>query len=108
MNNSDVLIDQLYTCYAMNALKAMSKGIITATVATPEAYELLDEKDNFPMIDLPCNKEGIYHKLEQLVLHPEKLSQAKRDSIAFVQKHHHNLKVAERYAALLDKLKVEI
>jgi len=41
------------------------------------------------------------------VLHPEKLAQAKRDSIAFVQKHHHNLKVAERYVELWGKLKVE-
>ena len=107
MDDSDVLVDQLYTCYAMNTLKAMSKGIVAATVVTPEAYELLEEKENFPMIDLPCDEDGIYHKFEQLVLHPEKLAQAKRDSIAFVQKHHHNLKVAERYVELWGKLKVE-
>lgn len=99
MDNSDVLIDQLYTCYAMNVLKAMSKGIAVATVAIPEAYELLGEKELFPMIDLPCDKEGIYRALEQLVLHPERLAQLKRDSFAFVQKHHHYLKVAEEYVA---------
>lgn len=99
MDNSDVLIDQLYTCYAMNALKAMSKGIVAATVAVPEVYELLGEKELFPMIDLPCDEEGIYRQLEQLALHPERLAQAKRDSVAFVQKHHHYLKVAEEYVA---------
>lgn len=104
MADSDILIDQLYTCYAMNALKAMSMGIVAATVAIPEAYELLGEKEMFPMIDLPCDKEGIYRQLEQYVLCPEKLTEAKHQSVEFVNKHHHYVKVAQQYASLI-KLK---
>ena len=104
MADSDILIDQLYTCYAMNALKAMTMGIVAATVAIPEAYELLGEKEMFPMIDLPCDAEGIYRQLEQYVLYPEKLDKAKRQSLEFVNKHHHYIKVAQRYASLLDVL----
>ena len=104
MEGSDILVDQLYTCYAMNALIAMSKGIVAATVAIPEAYELLSEKESFPMIDLPCDEEGIYRQLEQYVLHPERLAEAKRQSVAFVQKHHHYLKVARQYVSLFDGL----
>ena len=102
MESSDILVDQLYTCYAMNALKAMSKGIVAATVAVPEAYELLSEKEMFPMIDLPCDEEGIYHQLERFVLHPEMLAEVKRQSVEFVHKHHHYLKVARQYMSLLD------
>ena len=104
MEGSDILVDQLYTCYAMNALIAMSKGIVAATVAIPEAYELLSEKESFPMIDLPCDEDGIYRQLEQYVLHPERLAEAKRQSVAFVQKHHHYLKVARQYVSLFDGL----
>lgn len=104
MEDSDILIDQLYTCYAMNTLKAMSMGIVAATVAIPEAYELLSEREMFPMIDLPCDEEGIYKQLEYYVLHPEKLAEAKRQSLEFVNKHHHYLKVAQRYASLLETL----
>ena len=101
MEDSDILIDQLYTCYAMNALKAMSLGIVVATVAIPEAYKLLGEKEMFPMIDLPCDREGIYRQLEQYVLCPEKLAEAKRQSVEFVNKHHHYIKVARQYASLI-------
>lgn len=104
MAGSDILIDQLYTCYAMNALKAMSKGIVAATVAVPQAYELLSEKELFPMIDLPCDEEGIYRRLEHFVLHPEEIDEAKRQSVEFVCKHHHYLKVASQYASLLETL----
>ena len=104
MEGSDILVDQLYTCYAMNALIAMSKGIVAATVAIPEAYELLSEKALFPMIDLPPDDDGIYRALERFVLHPEMLAEAKRHSVAFVQKHHHYLKVARRYVSLIEEL----
>lgn len=107
MADSDILIDQLYTCYAMNTLKAMSMGIVAATVAVPEAYELLSETEMFPMIDLPCDEEGIYRQLEYYVLYPEKLAQAKHQSIEFVRKHHHYVKVARQYALLLETLKGE-
>lgn len=104
MEGSDILIDQLYTCYAMNALLAMSKGIVAATVAIPEAYELLAERTLSPMIDLPPDEEGIYRQLERYVLHPEALADAKCQSLEFVRKHHHYLKVARRYVSLLEKL----
>lgn len=104
MAGSDILIDQLYTCYAMNALIAMSRGIVAATVAIPEAYALLGETENFPMIDLPCDEEGIYKHLEHFILHPDRLAEAKRQSVEFVHKHHHYLKVARQYAALLERL----
>lgn len=108
MADSDILIDQLYTCYAMNALKAMSMGIATATVAIPEAYELLSERERFPMIDLPCDEEGIYRRLEHYVLHPEELTQVKRQSVEFVRKHHHYLKVARQYVLSFQKFFVPL
>jgi len=104
MEDSDILIDQLYTCYAMNALLAMSKGVVAATVAIPEAYELLSEKKIFPMIDLPPDEDGIYSQLEQFVVHPERLAVAKQQSVDFVWKHHHYIKVARQYATLMETL----
>ena len=51
MNNSDVLLDQLYSYTpAMNALQAMAKGIICVGGGEPENYDILNEDRLRPRI----------------------------------------------------------
>lgn len=98
MDNSDVLLDQLYAYTpAMNALLAMSKGIIVVGGGEPEHYELLGETTLCPIINVEPNYESVYKELELLVLHPEHIPELKRQSIEYVRRHHDYQKVARQY-----------
>ena len=101
MENSDAIIDQLYSYTpAMNALLAMSKGIICIGGGEPENYEILGETELRPIINVEPTYDSVYHELEQLVLHPERIPQLKRQSVEYVRKYHDYVKVARQYEAL--------
>ena len=98
MNESDVILDQLYSYTpAMNALLAMSKGIIVVGGGEPENYEIIHETELRPIINVEPCYESVYHELEQLVLHPERIPALKQQSIAYIKKHHDYIKVAMQY-----------
>lgn len=98
MDDSDVLLDQLYAYTpAMNALLAMSKGIIVVGGGEPENYEILGETTLRPIINVEPNYESVYKELEQLVLHPERIPELKRQSIEYIKRHHDYQKVARQY-----------
>ena len=64
MDNSDVQLDQLYAYTpAMNALLAMSKGIIVVGGGEPENYEILGETELRPIVNVLPNYESVYHEL---------------------------------------------
>ena len=99
MDSSDAILDQLYSYTpAMNALLAMSKGIINIGGGEPENYEILGEKELRPIINVEPNYGSCFHEIEQLVLHPERVAALKRQSIEYVRRHHDYLKVAREYA----------
>lgn len=101
MDNSDVILDQLYSYTpAMNALLAMSKGIIVVGGGEPENYDILNEQELRPIINVQPNYESVYHELEQLVLHPERIPELKQQSIEYVKRHHEYIKVAKEYETL--------
>ena len=98
MCSSDVLLDQIYSYTpAMNALQAMSQGLVVVSGGEEENYEILGEEELRPIINVQPDEEDIYRQLEWLVLHPERIAQLKRDSVEYVRRHHDSLKVAERY-----------
>ncbi len=98
MDSSDVLLDQLYAYTpAMNALLAMSKGIVVVGGGEIENYEILGEKDLRPIVNVEPNYDSVYHELEQLVLHPERIPELKRQSVEYIKKHHDFIKVAMQY-----------
>lgn len=104
MDSCDVILDQLYSYTpAMNALLAMSKGIICIGGGEPENYEILKETDLRPIINVLPNYDSVYHELEQLILHPEKIEDLKMQSIEYVRRHHDYIKVAELYAKFYNK-----
>ena len=103
MRSSDVLLDQIYSYTpAMNALQAMSQGLIVVSGGEEENYEILGEEELRPIINVQPDEEDIYLQLEGLVRHPERIAQLKRDSIEYVRRHHDSLKVAERYLEAWD------
>ena len=104
LDASDVILDQLYSYTpAMNALLAMSKGMIVVGGGEPENYEILGEKELRPIVNVEPNYDSIYHELEQLVLHPEQIPELKTQSIAYVRKHHDYIKVAKEYEAFYNE-----
>ena len=104
MNGSDVMLDQLYSYTpSMNSLLAMSKGIIVVGGGEPECYDILDEKELQPIVNVLPEYESVRRELEQLVLHPERIPLLKQQSIDFVSKHHDYLKVAEQYLQFYKK-----
>jgi hypothetical protein len=98
MNSADAILDQLYSYTpSMNPLLAMSKGIICIGGGEPENYDIINEHELHPIINVEPTYESVYHELEQLVLHPERIPTLKQQSIAYVQKHHDYLKVSHQY-----------
>lgn len=98
MEGSDAILDQLYAYTpSMNPLLAMSKGIICIGGGEPENYEIINETELRPIINVEPTYESVYHELEQLVLHPEHIPGLKRQSVEYIKRHHDYLKVAKQY-----------
>lgn len=105
MNEADVILDQLYSYTpAMNALEAMSRGIIVVGGGEPENYDILHEQELRPIVNVEPNYDSVYHQLEHLVLHPEIIPTLKHQSIEYIRRHHDYLKVAEQYLRLYTSL----
>ncbi len=105
MEGSDALLDQLYAYTpSMNPLMAMSKGIICIGGGEPENYEIIHETELRPIVNVRPKYEDVYYELEQLVQHPERLPELKRQSIEYVHRHHDYVKVARQYEALYRSL----
>lgn len=98
MEGSDAILDQLYAYTpSMNPLLAMSKGIICIGGGEPENYEIINETELRPIINVGPTYESVYHEVEQLVLHPERIPELKRQSVEYIKKHHDFMKVAMQY-----------
>ncbi len=98
MQGSDVILDQLYSYTpSMNPLEAMSRGIICVGGGEPENYEIIHEDQLQPIINVLPTEESVYQQLEDLVLHLDRIPQLKRDSIAYIRRHHDYIKVAREY-----------
>ena len=98
MEGSDAILDQLYAYTpSMNPLLAMSKGIICIGGGEPENFEIIHEKELRPIINVGPTYESVYQGLEELILHPERIPELKRQSVEYVRKHHDYIKVAKQY-----------
>ena len=98
MDHSDAIMDQLYSYTpAMNALLAMSKGIVVIGGGEPECYRILGEQELHPIVNVQPTYDSVCHELEQLVLNPERIPLLKQQSIEYVRRHHDYRRVAEQY-----------
>ncbi|MBO7102579.1 MAG: glycosyltransferase, partial [Bacteroidaceae bacterium] len=105
MSESDVILDQLYSYTpAMNALLAMAKGLIVVGGGEEENYEILNETELRPIINVLPNEEDCFKKMEQLVLHPEQIPELSRQSVEYIRRHHDHIKVAKQYESLYSLL----
>ena len=104
MNGSDAILDQLYSYTpSMNALEAMSRGIICIGGGEPENYEILNETELRPIINVEPTYESVEHELELLVLHPERVKRLQQQSMKYIKKHHDYVQVAKQYVDFYNK-----
>lgn len=98
MNSCHIMLDQLYGYSpAMNALLAMSKGMVVVGGGEEETYDILGEKELRPIINVVPDENDVYKKLEHLILYPSLIPILSQQSIDFVQRHHDYVKVAKEY-----------
>ncbi len=98
ITDCDILLDQLYGYSpGMNALLALANGKIVVGGAEEEHYDILNEKQLRPMVNVIPNEQDVYEKLKSLVLQREKTAKLQAESIEYVQRHHSPVKVAQQY-----------
>ena len=105
MDGSDAILDQLYSYTpSMNSLLAMSKGIIDIGGGEPENYSILGEDELRPIINVEPYEQSVYDTLEQLIMHPERITELKRQSVEYIKRHHDYIKVARQYEQFYSEL----
>jgi len=98
LGKADVLLDQIYSYTpAMNALLAMSKGMVVVSGGEQENYYIIGEKELRPIINVQPTYDSVYNELKNLILHKEHIPELKRQSVEYVRKHHNYKKVAKQY-----------
>lgn len=98
LTQADVQLDQLYSYTpSMNSLMAMAQGMVVVGGGEPENYEILNEHELRPIVNVLPDEQHIFRSLEQLVLHPERIPELSAQSIEYVRKHHDAVAVAKRY-----------
>ncbi len=106
LDSCDVLVDQYYSYTpAMNALEAMSRGIIVVSGGEEDYYRFIGEKNLRPIINLrPTEDEKNYRIIEETLLDRHRLHTMKQASIDFIAKYHDADNIANEYLNLWKSL----
>ncbi len=105
LQQADIILDQLYSYTpAMNALQAMSQGIVCVGGGEPENYDILHDDTLRPIINVEPNYHSVFLALQHIIHHPDELLQRKHDSLAYISRHHNHLHIARQYLHLYQQL----
>lgn len=106
LGSCDVLVDQFYSYTpAMNALEAMSRGIVVISGGEEDYYRFIGENKLRPIINLrPLQDEENYRILEETLLNRGRLYEMKQESIDFINKYHDAENIANEYLNLWKSL----
>lgn len=98
---ADAIADQLYSYTpAMNALQAMSRGIICIGGGEEENYQILGETELRPIINVEPTYESVFNEIKKLVCNPHRIAPLQHQSIEYILKHHEYVSVAKQYESL--------
>lgn len=98
IRDAHVVLDQLYSYSpAMNGLLTMALGKVLVGGGEPDMYALLQENELRPIVNVYPDKQDIYSKLEDLILHKDGIIERAKAGRSFVEKHHDYMKVAQQY-----------
>lgn len=106
LDEADVLVDQLYSYTpSMNSLAAMARGTVVIGGGEEEYYKFIGEKELRPIINVrPQQDELNINILYDALLTPGKISKLSRESVVFVHKHHHYMKVCRKYIEMYETI----
>lgn len=98
LEQADIQIDQLYAYTpSMNSLLAMVKGVIVCGGGEPENYDIINEKELRPIINISPNADELYDTLKEMMVHKERIPELSAQSIEYVKRHHDHVQVAQQY-----------
>lgn len=106
MKGNELILDQLYSYTpAMNALEAMAHGLIAVGGGEHEMYELMNEHELRPVLNVLPDEDDVYKVLLRVVKERDKLIPALQSQTRdFLMRHHEYVKVAREYEALYRRL----
>lgn len=97
-SQAHILLDQaLSYSPATNALQAMAMGKVVVSGGEPAYYDFIGEADNRPIINALPDVEALSKAIEEVALHPTKLSELGCRSRDFVVRHNDVSVVAHRF-----------
>lgn len=97
-NNCHILLDQVFSYdQGYNALEAMSKGKVVFTGAETEFLEHYQLPKNKVCINALPDVSSIVYELEQLILHPNRISEISINASEFVKEYHDYKTIATKY-----------
>lgn len=95
---SNLFFDQTYLySQGMNGLLALAAGKVLFGGGEPENYELNNEKENFPIVNITADEEDIKTKIIHFIQHPEEMLDIGRNSHRYILQHHDSVKIAKDY-----------
>ncbi|MDE6134102.1 MAG: hypothetical protein K2F79_00825, partial [Muribaculaceae bacterium] len=99
LDQADIVVDQLYSYTpATTALLAMARGAVAVTGGEDEFYRFIGEGERRPIFNPdPCDPEGTYSRLRELLDSPEALRRMSEDAPGFVRSHNSGDVVAARF-----------
>jgi len=101
MDSADIILDQLYSYTpAMNALLAMSKGIVCVGGGEEESYAILEESRLRPIVNVQPCLDDVIRALESIVTDTQRIDELKRQSVEYIRIHHDYAKVARQYESI--------
>ena len=104
LDNSHVILDQLYSYTpGMNALQAMTQGLVVVGGGEEENYQILGEERLRPIVNVMPNEDSVYNEIVRLIKKPELIEVLSRQSIEYIKKHHNYISVAKKYLDLYQK-----
>ncbi|MCM1291197.1 MAG: hypothetical protein NC201_04350 [Prevotella sp.] len=98
LSGADILIDQLYSYSpATNALDAMAMGLVAASGAEPEYYDLINEKALRPVIQLSPLIPNLEEHLQSIFYNKEELRRMSGEGRKLVERHNDVRKVVHDF-----------
>ena len=105
MDGSDAILDQLYSYTpSMNSLEAMSRGIVCIGGGEEESYQIINEGELRPIVNVQPDYGSVVNALERLLAQPERMSMLKWQSMEYIRRHHDHIKVARMYEKFYNSL----
>ena len=87
----------------MNALQAMTQGLVVVGGGEEENYQILGEERLRPIVNVMPNEDSVYNEIVRLIKKPELIEVLSRQSIEYIKKHHDYISVAKKYLDLYQK-----